>query len=108
MEQIHLRITGTGRRQASRERVAAELARQLTGPHGERSLAQISLYASATVETDLCVQLQWHRRLPPEGSSVGAALAAGMRSVGTVRHTVWHEREPGNGSQPNTQGGSYD
>lgn len=44
----------------------------------------------AGYETDICVFVMWHHRIPARGSPEGIRIAAGLGCFGSVRHTVWY------------------
>lgn len=91
MEEIRVRVTET-----DRESVLAELVgRQDLTAAFAGGLAEVRVYVHARIGTDLCLQLCWRNpALPSEGSPEGQRLAAGLRAVGLVQHTVWKQEEP--------------
>lgn len=96
MEEIRVRVTETDRESVLAELVGRkDLAAAFSG-----GLAEVRVYAHARIGTDLCLQLCWRTSvLPaegfaPEGSPEGQRLAAGLRAVGLVQHTVWKQEEP--------------
>lgn len=66
------------------------LIRELTGIPG---LAAINFFRNAVTTSEVAILLLWEIEPPhPQGSMVGVQLAAELRNIGWVAHSVWISR----------------
>jgi len=85
MEEIHIRTTDI-----PRDRIVSELINQRPAMQDPEESVMMWVFFHAVVDTDLCIHLHWkNKRFSPKGSPIGQKLAAGLRMVGQVKHTVW-------------------
>lgn len=87
METIHVRATETPRAQ-----IVKELLSQRTALRDQEELVTMRIFLHSVVDTDLCIHLSWNNTpVGTAGSSIGQRLAAGLRMVCQVKHTVWRQ-----------------
>jgi hypothetical protein len=87
MENIQIRTTDT-----PRDVIVSELINQRRAMRDPEESVMMWIFFHAVVDTDLCIHLYWkNKRFSPKGSPVGEKLAAGLRMVGQVKHTVWKQ-----------------
>ena len=85
MEELHIRTTDV-----PRDEIVSELIDQRHAMQDPDESVTMRIFLHAVVDTDLCVHLHWkEKRFTPKGSPVGLKLAAGLRIVCQVKHTVW-------------------
>jgi hypothetical protein len=87
MEEIHIRTTDI-----PRDAIVDELINQRPAMQDPEESVTMRIFLHGVVDTDLCIHLHWkNKRLSPMGSAVGQKLAAGLRMVCQVKHTVWKQ-----------------
>ena len=85
IEEIHIRTTDT-----PRDVVVSELINQRPTMRDPEESVTMRVFLHGVVDTDLCIHLHWKKkRFTPNGSPVGQKLAAGLRMICQVKHTVW-------------------
>ena len=92
MEQIVVRLT-----QASRSEVMDTLRRHLAEVRDTVALdnraggptVRVSVYEHASIETDVCVQVESARVDGAGAHDMAVRMASGLKTVGIVQHTRW-------------------
>ena len=85
-EEIHIRIM-----KITWQDLTEMLDLDLTISDSHNGPEALRVYRHAKYETDLCMHLLWDGQLPSQGSTIGQQIAAGVREIGFVKHTVWIE-----------------
>jgi hypothetical protein len=88
VEEVEVRVS-----QSRRQEILRSLKSNVE-PFGELGgEACIRVYWHSRYGSDICVVVFWPWEIPDCGSTEGLRIAAGLRDVGSVRHTISYEAQ---------------
>jgi hypothetical protein len=86
MEELHIRVHND-----RRQPVVHALTHDCNKTGTIHGLKEIRVYIDAVIDTDFRIQFYWKIPVSGQGSDIAHAFVNGIKTTGSVKHTVWHE-----------------